>query len=277
MRLHAAIAALALLAAGCATSYQARGLVLRVDPAAATLTVSHEAIPGLMDAMAMRFVVRDTRRLGELRPGDRIAFRLRVDDRETRIDRLRLLSAAASDSGLVMSPSAPALVTPGDPVPDFTLVDQDGAPLSLSSLRGRVVAVTFVYSRCPLPDYCPRMVDNLRSVRERFADRLGRDLVLLTISFDPRYDTPEVLRKYAAFNKAGGPGWRFLTGSEAEIQRVCAAFGVEYWPDQGLFTHTLATALIDRDGRLAASVEGKDVTGRQIADLVGTVLDPDYE
>jgi protein SCO1 len=264
----------ALAAGGCATSYPARGLVLRVEEQASRLTISHDAIPGLMDAMVMPFDVRDSERLAQVRPGDRIEFRLRVKGATSWIDRLRLLSAAAADAGALTTPAAPVLVKPGAPVPDFTLVDQRGTPLSLRSLRGRVVVVTFIYSRCPLPDYCPRMVQNLARVRERFRDRLGRDLALLTVSFDPKYDTPEVLRAYAEHYGADVPGWHFLTGPPDAIERVCAAFGIEYWPDQGLITHTLQTAVLDREGRLAAAVEGKDYTPRQLADLVGTLLEP---
>jgi len=265
---------LALAGSACATGYPARGLVLRVDPAASSVTVSHEPIPGFMDAMVMPFAVRDRGRLAQVRPGDLIGFRLRVRRSATWIDRLRLLSASAADAGILMTPAAPTLVKIGQPMPDFTLVDQRGASVSLSGLRGRVVAVTFIYSRCPLPDYCPRVVQNLGRVRDRFRDRLGRDLALLTVSFDPRYDTPEVLREYAAHFRADVPGWHFLTGAPEAIERVCAAFGIEYWPDQGLITHTLQTAVLDRQGRLAAAVEGKDFTARQLADLVGTILDP---
>ncbi len=267
------VALVSLAACGCATSYAGRGLVLGVDAKASTVTVSHEEIPGLMDAMAMRFDVRAGEPLQGLRPGDMIGFRLRVGREGTRIDRLRLVSAAASDGGLKATPAAPSLVRIGEPMPDFSLIDQRGAAVSLAALRGRVVAVTFIYSRCPLPDYCPRMVMNLAEVRDRFRGRLDRDLVLLTVSFDPRYDTPEVLRRFAGHYGADVPGWHFLTGSEEAVAGVCAAFGIEYWPDQGLITHTLQTAVIDRQGRLAASVEGKGFTGRQVADLVGTILD----
>ncbi len=238
------------------------------------VTVSHEAIPGFMDAMAMRFAVRDRDRLAEVHPGDRISFRLRVRPSATWIDRLRLLSAAPADAGLTLTPAKPTLVKLGQPMPDFTLVDQHARPVSLSALRGRVVVVTFIYSRCPLPDYCPRVVANLGSVRDRFRERLGGDLTLLTVSFDPRYDTPEVLRAYAGHFNADVPGWHFLTGEPDAIARVCDAFGIEYWPDQGLITHTLQTAVIDREGKLAAATEGKDFSGRQLADLVATILDP---
>ena len=263
---------LVLIASGCATTYQTRGLVLRVDPPSSTLTVSHDAIPGYMGAMVMPFAVRDRSALQTVHPGDVIEFRLRPKASGTEIDRLKHLSAAGADAGLTMTPSVVALVKAGERVPDFTLTDQHGAQVSLSSLRGSVVAITFIYSRCPLPDYCPRMVGNLAEVRNRYRDRLGRDLTLLTVTFDPKYDTPEVLNRFAARYGGNVPGWHFLSGSTEAIAAVCASFGIEYWPDQGLITHTLQTAVIDREGRLRASVEGRGFSGRQIADLVGSIL-----
>ena len=267
------IALLAVLAPGCATSYEARGLVLKVDPSASTVTVSHEAILGYMGAMVMPFKVKDREALQGVGPGDVIEFRLRPNRKGTEIDRLKHISASGADAGLTMTPSIEALVKVGESVPDFTLTDQHGALVSLSSLRGRVVAITFIYSRCPLPDYCPRMVANLAEVKNRFRDRLGRDLTLLTVTFDPKYDTPEVLNNFARRYGGNVPGWHFLSGSPEAIAAVCASFGIEYWPDQGLITHTLQTAVIGRDGRLRASVEGRGFSGRQIADLVGTILE----
>jgi protein SCO1/2 len=257
----------------CARHHTTTGLVLRVDRPSASVTISHDAFPGFMDAMAMPFDVRGGARRTRLMPGDRVRFRLSVKGSRSWVDRLEIVSAARNDAGLQQTPAAPTLVPVGSTVPDFELVDQAGLPVRLSALKGKVVAVTFVYTRCPLPDYCPRMVGNFRALRDRFADRIGRDLVLLTITFDPRFDSPDVLRQYAAGHGAGGPGWHFLTGDAAGIARVCEAFGVEYFPDEGLITHSLQTAVIDREGRLAATVEGKDFTPRQLGDLVGSVLD----
>jgi protein SCO1 len=258
---------------GCASAYAARGLVLKVDPASSTLTVSHEAIPGYMDAMVMPFTARDPKDVADVRPGDRIAFRLNVGKDRTRIDRVQLLSAAPADLGLLNTPAVSTLVKIGQPMPDFTLTNQHGQPVTLSSLRGKVVAVTFIYTRCPLPDYCPRMITNLQAVERRFPDRVNRDLALVAVTFDPKFDTPERLKEYAQFFKSDKPGWQFLTGSVADIMRVTQMFGVEFWPEEGLITHTLQTAVIDKDGKLAAQAEGKDYSGQQLADLVGLTLD----
>ena len=117
------------------------------------------------------------------------------------------------------------------------------------------------------------MTANFAALRQRFQVRLGRDLVLLTVTLDPQHDTPEVLACYARGAGAEAEGWHFLTGSRPEVERVCGLFGVEIWPDEGAITHNLETALIDRGGRLAASVEGKDYTSRQLGDLVARLLE----
>jgi protein SCO1/2 len=260
-----------LFASGCAQHYTTTGIVLSVDPPV-SITISHDAFPGFMDAMSMPFALSGSARSVAVAPGDRVRFRLAVSHGTSFVDRIDVTSAAPVDAGLRRSPAVPALVPVGSIVPDFSLVDQSAEPLTLASLRGKVVAVTFIYTRCPLPDYCPRMIENFRAVRARFADRMDRDLVLLTVSFDPKYDTPERLASYAAANRVAVPGWYFLTGDAAQIERVCDAFGIQYFAEEGLITHSLQTAVVDRTGRLAATVEGKDFTPRQLGDLIAAVL-----
>ena len=266
-------ALLVLLAvSGCARRFVTTGLVLDVDRARSRVTISHDPVPGFMDAMAMPFELTGAARSAPIAPGDRVRFRLSVSRSRSSIDRVELLSAAPADVGLQQTPATPLLVAVGSPVPDFTLTDESGAAVSLSQFTGKIVAINFIYTRCPLPDYCPRMVSQFRALRDRFAAEVGRDLVLLTISFDPQYDTPERLREYAARHGAAGPGWLFLTGDISQIERVCATFGVQYWAEEGLITHSLQTAVIDRHGHLAASVEGKDFTSKQLGDLIESVL-----
>ena len=268
-----AVCALAMSMAGCARHYTTTGLVLTVNATRSIVTISHDAFPGFMDAMAMPFDLKGPARRVSLTPGDRVRLRLAVNGAKSWIERVQVISAAPMDAGLQQTPAVPALTRVGSAVPDFELIDHTGARFTLSSLRGQVVAVTFIYTRCPLPDYCPRMVENFRAIRDRFAARMNRDLALLTITFDPKYDTPAMLTAYAASHRAGGPGWRFLTGDAAQIERVCNAFGIQYWADEGLITHSLETAVLGRDGRLAATVEGKDFTPQQLGDLVASVLD----
>jgi protein SCO1/2 len=255
----------------CTQHYDGAGVVLKVSPHEVTL--SHKPIHGYMEAMAMPFEVRDARITQDLRPGDRVKFKLVVTRSASYIENIDIVSAARSDAGLSRSPAKSTLVPIGASIPEFTLTDQNGERLSLSSLRGKVVLVTFIYTRCPLPDYCPRLMLNFADLQRRFARQLGNELVLLTITFDPRHDTSEVMAHYGASYRANAHGWRLLTGSNDEIQHVTELFGIEFWPDEGLVTHTLQTAIIDRSGHLYATVEGKDYTLKQLVDLVNVVLE----
>jgi len=259
--------------------YAVKGMVLRVDPATRTFVVSHEAIEGLMSAMIMPFEVRDARDLMPLAPGAIVEFTLvvgaqagyaadiRVRKYQTTEQdpltarRLALLKKAAGRA-------VPPLAT-GQPVPDFTLTDQAGQPVRLSAIgAGKVVALNFVYTRCALPQFCLRASNVFSTMQRRFARQYGRDLVLLTVTFDPERDTPEVLATYAARFNADPKMWRFLTGKTADVRRVCALFGVESYLDEGLVNHSLHTAVIDRRGRLVANIEGNQYTPEQLGDLI---------
>ncbi|MFN8057593.1 MAG: SCO family protein [Vicinamibacterales bacterium] len=266
----AAIAALACVSTACARTIAGQGLVLAVDPSARRVVVSHKSMGDYMPAMVMPFTLGPRERTTAFQAGDRIAFRLVVRRDRTFIERVRPLSAARVDvSRLAGRP--PSLVPVGEIVPPFTLTTERESSLDLASLRGQVVAINFVYTRCPLPDYCPLLVDHFKALSRRFGAQLGRELTLLTISFDPKYDTPAVLRAFA--REAGAPdGWHFLTGSADAIEAVCDKLGVEYWADEGLISHTLQTIVIDREGRLAAAVEGKSFTVTELGDLIAYQL-----
>jgi protein SCO1/2 len=158
-------------------------------------------------------------------------------------------------------------------VPDFKLIDQRGRRLSLSELRGKVVAVNFVYTSCALPNYCLRIANNFGVLQKRFKARLGRDLILLTVTFDPVHDTPDVMSRYARRWDADPATWHFLTGPVEDVQKVCHLFGVDFFPDEGLMSHSLHTAILDRRGRLVANIEGNQLTADQLGDLTETLLD----
>jgi protein SCO1/2 len=160
----------------------------------------------------------------------------------------------------------------GETVPSFTLTDQQRRSVTLSDLRGKVVAINFIYTSCPLPNFCLRIANNFGVLQQRFKAQLGRDLVLLTVTFDPVHDTPEVLAQYASRWSADPTAWHFLTGPIGDVQRVCHLFGVDFFPDEGLMNHSLHTAIIDRQGRMVANIEGNRFTSTQLADLTAAVL-----
>jgi protein SCO1/2 len=257
-------------------------MVLRADPANRTFVVSHEKIVGLMDSMIMPFDVRDTKDLAGVVPGAIVEFTLVVGDKSAYATKIKIeryqsveqdprtarrLAVMRQMAGLAEKP-----LELGARVPDFTLVDHTRQPVQLSSLAGKVVVVNFIYTRCALPQFCLRVTNNFGVLQKRFAKELGTDVVLLTITFDPQRDTPEVLAAYAAQWKPDPKTWHFLTGPVADVRKVCALFGVEYFPDEGLMNHSLRTAVIDRKGTLVASIEGNTYSPEQLGDLVFTQL-----
>ena len=160
----------------------------------------------------------------------------------------------------------------GQPVPDFSLIDQTKRRITLSQFTNKVVAISFIYTSCPLPNYCFRLSNNFGHLQKRFAGQMGRDLILLSISIDPVHDQPAVMAKYAETWKADPNSWHFLTGTLSDVKQVCRGFGVNYWPDEGSLTHSLHTVVIDRHGKLAANFEGNEFTAEQLGDFVATTL-----
>jgi len=264
--------------------YAVKGMVLKIDAPNKTLVVSCQDIPGYMEAMAMPFHVRDTKELEGLTPGTPIAFTLVVESDKSfaesiqaqpyqglEVDpltarRLKLLNQATN-------PNAPKMLAIGDRVPDFTLLDQNRQQIAFAKFAGEVVALNFIYTRCALPDFCFRSSNNFGQLQKRFKENLGKNLILLTVTFDPAHDQPDALQKYAETWKADSRSWHFLTGSSEDVRRVCDLFGVDAYPDEGLMNHSLHTVVIDRKGNLAANLEGNQFTSAQLGDLVQTVLD----
>src|SRR5882757_2417589 len=263
--------------------YEARGLVLSVDRARHSMVVSCNDIPGFMDAMAMSFPVADAKAFDSLKRGALVNFTLVVGKNASRAENVRIRgydSAEREPSKARRLQSLDEALRPvhrlavGQAVPDFTLIDQQGRTLHLGQFAGKVIALNFVYTRCALPEYCFRSSNNFGVIQKRFQKQLGKDLVLLSVTFDPVHDRPETLRDYAKTWKADPDHWRFLTGPAGDVQRVCDLFGVNYVPDEGLFVHSLHTAIIGRDGKLVANLEGNEFTAKQVGDLLQTVLDP---
>jgi protein SCO1/2 len=172
------------------------------------------------------------------------------------------------ESARARSAAPPTLLTTGAMAPDFSLVDQIRRPVTLSQFRGKVVAINFIYTSCAYPEFCFRIANHFGVLQRRFADRIAKDLVLLTVTFDPARDQPEVLAEYAKQWKADPDRWRFLSGPVAEIQRITDRFGVQFYPEEGLLNHSVRTGIIGRDGRLVANIEGNEHTAAQLGDLV---------
>lgn len=262
--------------------HAARGLVLKIDAPHHSIVVSCDAIPGYMEAMTMPLTVGEHENISTLTAGTVIDFILAADKNSASAHSIRVhnyeglepdpLSARRLSLLNRLTNSYPKSLAIGDAVPDFTLTGQDGVPVTFSRFHGKVVVLNFIYTRCTLPNFCLRSSNNLGNLQRRFRNQLGKKLVLVTVTFDPAHDSPEALAQYAKIWKAD-QAWHFLTGSASDIQRVCALFGVDFFPEEGLMDHTLHTALVDRHGRLVANLEGNEFTAKQLGDLVSTVLD----
>ena len=246
--------------AGEVQRYELKGKVVSVDLAKGEATVQHEEIPGYMAAMTMDFPVRDAEALKAMGAGDGVQATLVVTD-----DAYWLEGLAVS-KGL---PGAPVTATfdgarepkPGDEMPDVKLVNQDGRPFNTRQLKGRALVVTFIYTRCPLPDQCPLLSANFAQLNSALgADpELRKRARLLSVTLDPEFDKPEVLKSYGA-TYAGGKfdNWDFATGDPAEVRRFAESFGLIYKAEGGQVTHSLRTAVVGADGKLVKIYRGNE-------------------
>jgi protein SCO1/2 len=232
-----------------------------VDQDTGVVSIRHEAIPGLMPAMTMPFDIRGQEVLEDLRVGDRVQGRLRIEGGRSVLAGLEITQmGVAPPIGLDSATARPAraLLRVGDPLPDFAMTTQEGCPLRLSDLRGRVVVLTFIYTRCPLPDYCPltdRKFARLAAL-VRPAPGLSDRVRLLSISIDPEHDTPEVLARHAASKGAVPPLWTFAVATHAELGKIAGPLGLAYGPAADQVIHTLSTAIVAPDGTLARLESG---------------------
>lgn len=259
-----------------------QGQVLSVAPERKETLVKHETIAGLMAAMTMPYYVRDVREISNLRPGDLITSTLVIEEggavylRDVKKVGDAPLASSATGAAAEASdtPSAFALnlLHEGDPAPNGEFVDQDGKARDFASFRGSTVVVTFTYTTCPLPTFCPLMDRHFATIQSRLTAQPGLEKVqLATISIDPEADTPAVLKRHAASIGANPSRWTLLTGDRTAVEAFAARFGVSVMREQNAadIVHNLRTAIVDANGRLAKVYSGNDWTPDQlIADLI---------
>jgi protein SCO1 len=247
-------------------TFKIRGKVVGTDPATGEVTLDHEAVPGFMGAMVMPYKLADHSVMSELHAGDRIAADLLVDQidpdpaggyRNARLDNLVIVGQAKPDYVPAVQYHDP---TPGDLVPNFSLLNQSGKLIRFDQFKGRVVLLTFIYTRCQFADFCPRMSRNFAEIDHALAadPSLYAKTHLLSISFDPAYDTPAVLRSYGGaytgnYTKEKFTHWDFAAPSVEELPKMTQFFNVGVTPgDNKSLTHSLSTVLIGKDGKILA-------------------------
>lgn len=263
-----------------AKRYDLKGKVVAVDKTEHRVTIEHEEIKDYMDGMTMPFAVRkqDYWALDVLKPGDHVTAQLVVDNGLTWIENLVITeesTSAASSSG---QDDTAREAQPGDKTPDFSLINQDAKTIHLSQYRGRVLLLTFVYTRCPLPDYCPLMSENFAAIEKELRNTPLYDRThLLTVSFDTAYDTPKVLKSYGGaytgnYTNENFSHWEFATGSNEEIRAIAEFFGLRYYSESGQIVHGLRTAVIGTDGKVYKVYRGNDWKPEQVMQDIQALL-----
>jgi len=256
--------------------YPLRGKVLSIQLSKQQITVQHEDIPGFMPGMTMPFHVKDASALKRLAPGDQISAVLlvRTADESYEVDEIRVLRpAAAGTSGGAVQGHPLQL---GDSLPDAVLTNQDNKSVHLSSYRGKLLLVTFIYTRCPMPTACPMITSHFARVHALLsADaKLAAQSHLLSITLDPTYDTPQVLRRfglaYLHDHPEGFAHWEFLRSEPAELQKLASTFGLEYHQEDHQILHTVRTLLIDKNGRVLRTWDGSSWKPQEIVDVMAS-------
>ena len=269
---QAGITAVPGVATGTIRSFQARGVVRELPKEASRIVISHEAIAGFMPRMTMEFAVRDGKELEGLRPGDQVTFLVKATEEESWIENIRRGAALE----LPMQPPSRPLASlahvaeskPGDALPDMELTDEEGRTRQLSEFRGRAVAFTFIFTRCPLPDFCPRMNQRFRQAREwLLAQSNGpTNWQFLSISFDPGFDQPEVLRAYAANYRGESPDrWLFASASTNVTTGLMPKLDFRFAMEGGSFVHNLRTVVLDTKGRIYRQFDGNQWQAEELA------------
>jgi protein SCO1/2 len=279
-KLHGCIAAILgvtvlAIAGGCQKQeqekhYALRGLIVAKSDNTNLLSVDNDDIPGFMPAMTMPYPVKDPQGFAAVEPGDQITADVVVKSSDDYwLERVTITDKSARGS-------APAATTthellPGEPVPDVPLINQDGKTLHLSQFKGKAVLLTFIYTRCPLPTFCPLISSEFAAIQKEMAETPEdyKKTHLVSISLDPDYDTPPVLRKYGLAylldDASGFAHWDFVATTPADLQKLASAFGLQYVEQNNQISHSMDTILLSSDGKVAETWPGNEWKTSEVA------------
>lgn len=275
------------------TNYTVRGVVKSLKRPEREAVIRHEEIPGYMPAMTMPFTVRESRELDGVDPGDSVEFRLRVTGTDGWIDQVKVVAKAdpatrkpvvtntptatptATNAAFRVLPNVPDL-KPGDLVPDYAFTNQVGHTLRLKSFQGQALAVSFIFTRCPFPLFCPRMSERFAEVQAAFAAQKAEatNWHLLSITFDPEFDTPEVLKVYGQRWKADPRHWTLATGGFDQIEPFAASVGLYFGRGVSIAdqNHNLRTLVIGPDGRLVQVFRGNEWSAGELVQSLSEAM-----
>jgi protein SCO1/2 len=238
--------------------YELKGKVVLVEPDKHLATIAHEEVKGLMPAMTMPFTIPNKADLDYMAPNDEVTATLVIDGSQSWLEDLFVVRNS-SGSGVTIATEA----KPGDEVPNYVLKNQDGKQIHLHNYRGKALLLTFIYTRCPLPEYCTLMSNNFAQVDRQLQQNpdLYAKTHLLSISIDPNYDTPQVLRSYGAahterYEQETFGHWEFASGNQ--VKEMAQFFGLGYFAEKDQIIHGLRTVIVAPDGKIAKVYSGND-------------------
>lgn len=266
-----------------AKRYAFTGRIVSIDMQDQSAVIDGDKVPGFMEAMAMSYKIKPPSMLSQIAPGDAISADLvqvqPTENENAAADNywLENVKVTAHGKAPVSGPASQHIPAPGDEVPDFQLTNQDGRRVSLHQYRGKVLLLTFIYTRCPFPDFCPRVSNNFAEIDKQLScdSKLAARTHLLSISFDPEHDTPKVLREYGysvahTHDKSLFKQWEFAVPRKADLPNMADFFALTYKPEGGLITHDLSTSVISPDGKISRWYHGGDW---QTSDLIKDAAD----
>jgi protein SCO1/2 len=264
-------------------TFQVNGVIVKLNTGGREVEIKHEEIPGYMPAMTMPFDVKETNELAGMAAGDRVSFRMIVTDTEGWIDQVKKLGSANTNEAVVVAgPGGGQAATDkirivrdveplnvGDPLPEYHFTNQLGQRISTAQFKGQALAITFIFTRCPFPNFCPFTAHSFQQTQQKLLAKADgpKNWHLLTISFDPAYDTPKVLKAYGEVYKYDPARWTLATGAMIDIIALGEQFGLVTQPDQaGTISHNLRTVVIDAAGRVQKNIVGNSWTSDELVE-----------
>ena len=263
--------------------YPFTGRIISIDAQAQSANIDGDLVQGFMEPMVMAYKIKPASVLRQLSPGDTISAEVVVVDDDPRdenadsddwLENIKVIAHAAQPPAAAAN--AMHMPSPGEEVPDFAFTNQDGKRISLHQFRGKTLVVTFIYTRCPFPDFCPRMSSNFAEIYKQLGSNASlANTHLLSVSFDPGHDTPKVLRDYGfsvahTHDAALFHRWEFTAPKAADLPKIADFFALTVKPEGGLITHNLSTAVIGPDGKIVKWYHGGDW---QVSDVIKDAAD----
>jgi len=250
-------------------SFMARGTVMELKPDAWMVVIRHETISNYMAAMTMPFKVKDPEELAGLRRGDEISFRLQVTGSESWVEHIAKIGTVSLPPA--PTPASSPAVQPNHSLLDYKFTNEMGRAVSLNDFRGQALAITFFYTRCPIPEYCPRLSKNFQEAQQKLESLPGApaNWHLLSVSFDTEFDSPPMLKAYGDSYQYDPKHWSFLTGPADKIGQLARQANVSYQYDAGTFNHDFRTLIIDAAGHLQMVFPTSgDLSDQIVAELI---------